>query len=74
MVRFPVAVAALVMVGTAVGAAVMVSAKVAEAGPPVPLAVSVILVVPTVAFMGNVPEITPVVAFKVKPVGRVEVL
>ena len=45
-VRNPEAVAALVMVGAASGGAVMVSAKVAVAGPPVPDAVSSILFKP----------------------------
>ena len=74
MVRFPEAVAALVMVGTTVAAGVMVSPKVPVAGPPVPVAVSVILFNPCVAPVEIVPEITPVDELTLKPEGRVEVL
>ena len=48
----------LVKLGTTVGAGVTVSAKLAVAGPPVPVAVSSIVV--EVAFASSVPEITPV--------------
>ena len=60
------------MLGTAVGGAVMVSAKVLVAGPPVPLAVSVISVVATFAVVGIVPEITPPERLKYE--GKVEVV
>jgi hypothetical protein len=52
----------------------MVSAKLAVASPPVPVAVSVILDNPRVAVVGNGPEITPVDELRLKPEGKVEVL
>jgi hypothetical protein len=74
LVRNPEAVAALVMVGATSGGAVMVSAKVAVAGPPVPDAVSSILFKPSVAVVESVPEITPVDELRLKPEGRGEAL
>jgi hypothetical protein len=74
LVRNPEAVAALVMAGAASGGAVMVSAKLAVAGPPVPVAVSVILDNPGVAVVESVPAITPVDELRFKPEGKVEVL
>jgi hypothetical protein len=70
-VRNPEAVAALVMAGAAAGGAVMVSAKVLVADPPVPLAVSVISVVATFAVVGIVPEITPPERLKYEGKGEV---
>ena len=52
----------------------MVSAKLAVAGPPVPVAVSVILDTPWVAPVEIVPEITPVDELRLKPEGKGEVL
>ena len=67
LVRFPEAVAALVMVGAAAGGAVMVSAKLPVADPPVPVAEREIAdKAPVVASMGTVPEITPLVLLIVK--------
>ena len=60
----------LVKLGTTVGACVTVSTKLAVAGPPVPVAVSSIVV--EVAFASSVPEITP--PKRLKPEGKVEVL
>ena len=54
------------------GGAVMVSVKVFVAGPPVPVAVSVISVLPKFAVVGIVPEITP--PERTKPEGKVEVV
>ena len=62
----------LVKLGTTVGAGVTVSAKLAVAGPPVPFAVSPMVV--EVAFAPSVPEITPVDESTLKPEGKVEVL
>ena len=62
----------LVKLGTTVGAGVTVSAKSAVAGPPVPFAVSLMLV--EVAVVAIVPAITPVDELRLKPEGRVEVL
>ena len=62
------------MAGAASGGAVMVSAKLAVAGPPVPVAVSSILFKPCVAVVESVPEITPVDELRFKPEGKVEVL
>ena len=73
-VRNPEAVAALVMAGAAAGGAVMVSPKVPLAGPPVPVAVSVILFNPCVAPVEIVPEITPVDELTLNPEGRGEAL
>jgi hypothetical protein len=73
-VRNPEAVAALVMAGAAAGGAVMVSAKLAVAGPPVPVAVSVIFDTPCVAVVRSVPEITPVDELTLNPEGRGEAL
>jgi len=68
--RFPEAVGALVMLGTAAGGAVMVSAKLPVAGPPVPVALSEILFNPCVAPVEIVPEITPVDELTLNPEGR----
>ena len=71
-VRNPEAVAALVMAGAAAGGAVMVSAKLAVAGPPAPVAVSPMVV--EVAVVASVPEITPVDELTLNPDGRGEAL
>jgi len=71
-VRNPEAVAALVMAGAAAGGAVMVSAKLAVAGPPAPVAVSPMVV--DVAVVASVPEITPVDELTLNPDGRGEAL
>ena len=62
------------MTGAAGGSGLMVSAKLPVAGPPVPVAVSVILFKPWVAVVEIVPEITPVDMLRLNLSGRVEVL